>query len=456
MRLYHLIFLSLTLSGVLLGETTMPARPDIVLFVADDLTARDSGPYGSTHVRTPQLDALARQGLRFDRAFAGSSTCIPSRATLYTGLMPFRHGAHPNHSRCREGIQSLAHYFTAIGYQVAQAGKTHFGPASVFPFERIDGSEVPEPGFENNPGLNTDLHVDAIDRWLNQRRDQRPLLLIVDDHSPHVVWTTPPTFDPAEVDIPPDHIDTPDIRRARARYYTDIEKMDRNVAQIVDSLKQHGRWDNTAFIFTSDQGAQWAFSKWTLYEAGIRVPLIVRWPGVTHASTHTDAMVSLADIVPTLLVGAGSVAPRGLDGISFWPVLIGASVKHRDAIFTTHTGDRQWNRSPARSIRTERYKLIVNLAPEIIFTTHMDKAVDHDGGREYWPSWEKAATTDPLAATVLQRYRHHPAEELYDVLLDPYEQHNLANDPHYEAILTDLRARLVAWRATQGDSATGS
>ncbi|MDP3073232.1 MAG: sulfatase [Opitutaceae bacterium] len=426
-------------------------KPNIVLFVADDLSTRDTGVYGASRVRTPQLDALARESLRFERAFAASPTCVPSRAALYTGLMPFRNGAHPNHSQCREGVQSLAHYFAAAGYQVVQAGKRHFAPQSVFPWDRIADSEVPEPGFEAQPGLRTDLDVAAVDRWLARRTDSRPLFLIVADHSPHVVWPERATFDPAEADVPPNHIDTPDTRRARARYYTDIEKMDRNLAALVASLRARGLWDNTAFLFTSDQGAQWAFAKWTLYDPGISVPLLVRWPGKTRPGTHTDALVSLVDIVPTLLEGVGAPVPADLDGKSFLGVVLGRTARHRDAVFTTHTGDRQWNRSPARSIRTERYKLIVNLAPQEVYTTHMDLAKDHDGGREYWPSWEEAAKTDPLAARILDRYRHHPPEELYDVQLDPFEQLNLASDSRYTGILADLRARLAAWREEQGD-----
>lgn len=456
MSLLHSQLVALLVLGCSLqAPAADAARPNLVLFVADDLTTRDTGPYGSSHVRTPRLDALARESLRFTRAFAASPTCVPSRAALYTGLMPFRNGAHPNHSQCRDGVQSLAHHFAAAGYQVVQAGKKHFGPESVFPWERIEDSEVPEPGFEKKAGLNTDLDVTAIDRWLRSRTDPRPLFLIVAEHSPHVVWPERATFDPAAVNIPPNHIDTPDTRRARARYYTDIEKMDRNLATLIASLQAHALWDNTAFLFTSDQGAQWAFAKWTLYDAGTSVPLLVRWPGKTRPGTYTDAMVSLVDIVPTLLEGAGAAVPSGLDGKSFLGVIDGRASHHRDVIFTTHTGDRDWNRSPARAIRTERYKLILNLAPQIVYTTHMDKAKDHDGGREYWPSWEKSAQSDPLAAAVLDRYRHHPAEELYDIQLDPYEQHNLATDPRFAGVLVDLRQRLVEWRRSQSDPVSG-
>src|SRR5947207_13926689 len=116
-------------------------RPNIVLFVSDDHSAADCGAFGSREVRTPNIDRLAREGMLFRRAFAASPTCMPSRAALYTGLMPFRNGAHannmPGQSQCRTDVLSLPHYLKALGYRIAQAGKTHFGPKSVFPFERV-------------------------------------------------------------------------------------------------------------------------------------------------------------------------------------------------------------------------------------------------------------------------------------------------------------------------------
>jgi uncharacterized sulfatase len=433
-------------------------RPNIVLFVADDLTVTDNGPYGSKRVRTPNLDRLAAQSMRFDRAFAASPTCVPSRAALYTGLMPFRNGAHPNHSQSNEGVKSLAHYFQQLGYLTAQAGKRHFNPASVFPFEIIRNSEVPEPGFESKPALRLDLNTTPVDKWLADAGKNKPFFLIVADHSPHVVWADKAEYKPEEVDIPPSHIDTPETRAARARYYTDITKMDRNLGDVLASLDKHGLAENTIFIFTSDQGAQWPFSKWTVYDAGIRVPLLVRWNGVIKPGSVTDALVSLVDVVPTFIEAAGGEppeGPEGLDGRSFINVLRGHSQTHREYIFATHTGDGEWNRNPARAARTGRYKLILNLAPEITYTTHIDLAKDHDGGREYWPSWEELAKTDRRAAAVIDRYRNHPREEFYDLATDPYEVHNLIGDQKYADIIADLRARLFAWRKQQKDDKTG-
>jgi N-sulfoglucosamine sulfohydrolase len=455
--LLPLLVFSVADRAVISAQTKSPsvARPNIVLFVADDLGVTDIGAYGARRVRTPNLDRLAAQSMRFDRAYAGSPTCVPSRATLYTGLMPFRNGAHPNHSQSREGVKSLAHYFQRLGYTVAQAGKRHFNPPSVFPFEVIKGSEVPEPGFENKQALRVDLNTAPVDQWLASGDKAKPFFLIVADHSPHVIWQYKAEYKPEDVEIPPNHTDTPETRAARARYYTDITKMDRNVGQTLASLEKNGLAENTIFIFTSDQGPQWPFAKWTVYDAGIRAPLLIRWPNLVKAGGATDAMVSLADVVPTLVEAAGGKPPEGLDGQSFLKVLQGRTGVHREYIFATHTGDGQWNRNPARCIRSGRYKLILNLAPEITYTTHMDLAKDHDGGREYWPSWEERAKTDRRAAAVIDRYRNHPKEEFYDLLTDPYEIHNLIGDQKYADIVADLRTRLAEWRKQQGDDKTG-
>jgi N-sulphoglucosamine sulphohydrolase, C-terminal len=253
--------------------------------------------------------------------------------------------------------------------------------ASVFPFEIIKSSEVPEPGFESRPALRLELNTAPVDRWLAGANKGKPFFLIVADHSPHVVWPDKAEYKPEEVDIPR--------------------------------------------------------------------------PGAIKPGSATDALVSLADVVPTFVEAVGGNVPEGLDGKSFLKVWHGQAQSHREYIFATHTGDGEWNRNPARCIRTGRYKLILNLAPGITYTTHIDLAKDHDGGREYWPSWEQRAKTDRRAAAALDRYRNHPKEEFYDLAADPYEINNLIGDQKYADIIADLRARLADWRKQQGDDKTG-
>lgn len=457
--LFLLLLIGLCLTAASLTRDSFAqraaSRPNIVLFVADDLGVGDTKPYGNKVARTPHLDQLAKESLRFTRAFANSPTCVPSRAVLYTGLQPIRNGAYVNHSQCRDDIRTLPHYFNDLGYLVAQAGKQHFNPKRVFPFERVANSEAVEPGFEKKPGLNTDLNTAAVDGWLAQVGREKPFFLVVADHSPHVVWPEKAEYKPEEVDIPPTHIDTPEYRRARARYYTDITKMDANVGRVLASLKKYGFAENTIFIFTSDQGPQLPFAKWSVYDAGLQTPLFIRWPGRAKPGHVTDALVSHVDVLPTLIEAAGGQTPAGLDGKSYLKVLDGKADSHLDYVFALHTQDGEMNRTPQRAVRTTRYKYILNLSPEIKYTTHMDKATDHDGGREYWPSWVERAKTDARAAALLERYHWRSREEFYDLQADPHETRNLINDAKHTRTINELRVHLAAWRKQQGDDKTG-
>lgn len=161
-------------------------------------------------------------------------------------------------------------------------------------------------------------------------------------------------------------------------------------------------------------------------------------------------MVSWIDFLPTLLEAAGGKAPNDIDGRSFLPVLLGKAKTHRSEIFTTHSGDGGFNIYPMRSLRTDRWKYILNLHPEFAFTTHIDLPVNL-GQRAYFASWEKAAKTDSAAAALVKRYHQRPAEELYDLENDPNEQHNLAADSAQASRCKSMRADLEQWMRDQGD-----
>jgi uncharacterized sulfatase len=445
----------------LVSKTTGQVSPankqlyNIVLYIADDLGINDIEPYGNKIVRTPNLKQFAGESLLFTHAFASSPTCTPSRSTIFTGLMPLRHGAHGNHSGVSIETKSFVHYLNPLGYRVAIAGKYHVGPETIFSFERILNTNVPEPGHEKDPGLNYDLAFGPVDNWLSQQQSDKPFMLVVADHSPHVVWPEKALYDPNKIDIPAKHIDTRETRISRSRYYTDISKMDTNLGKLLSSLKKNKLAENTIVIFIADQGPQWPFAKWSLYDDGVRTPLMVRWPGITKSGKKTTAMVSLSDLVPTIVEMAGGSAPVNIDGESFLGVIKGQEDAHRKFVFATHTGDRLMNRSPARMLRTNQYKYILNLAPEILYTTHMDLAKTHDGGRQYWDTWVKKSYTDEHAASVLWRYHNRPEEELYDVLTDPHEMHNLAADEKYEKLMVELRSEMLKWRIQQNDTITG-
>lgn len=427
---------------------------NIVLFIADDLGINDTGPYGNPVVRTPNLDEFAKSALLFTNAFATSPTCAPSRSSMFTGLMPFRNGAHSNHSGVTPGTKSLVHYLEPLGYRVALGGKLHIGPEEVFPFEKIANTNIREPGTEGKPGLHYDLNMDPIHSWLAKQQKEKPFMLVVGEHSPHVVWPYDAQYDPEEVDIPSKHIDTWETRKSRARYYTDITKMDENFGKLLTSLEQLNLAENTMVIFVSDQGPQWPFAKWSLYDQGVQVPMLVHWKGKVEPGEKSDALVSLVDLLPSFVELAGGKAPKDIDGKSFLSVLTEGKDTHREKVFASHTGDGNMNRSPSRMLRTKRYKYLLNLAPEIKYTTHMDR-VKRVGVNEYWQSWRDKSFTEEHAAAVLWRYHNHPQEEFYDIEKDPEELHNLATDPNYAEMLRDFRKQTASWRKQQGDFETG-
>lgn len=430
-------------------------RPNIVMYISDDHGIDFVGCYGNGDVRTPNIDALAQEGTLFTRMFAASPTCAPSRSALYTGLYPARNGCMGNHTTCRSDITALPTYLRRLGYRVVQAHKVHEKPREVFSFEYIKADLPANPAYSRRyrrEGLDTE----AIDTFLAEhaaRRADTPLCLIIADSSPHVVWEPNRDYDPAKLKLPGFLVDTDLTRRAMANYYQDITTMDKRLGAVRSSLKRHGFADNTLFIYTTDQGSEWPHSKWTLYDAGIHVPFIAVWPGVAKPGTSCDAMISFVDITPTFVDIAGGEPPQGLDGRSFLPVLKGAEKSFRDTIYASHTRDGNMNVFPQRCVRDTRYKYILNLNPESVWTTHWTKVSGiRESHKEVWDTWVEKARTDPQAARMVKLNERHPREELYDAQADPYELDNLAEKPEMKAVLLGMREQLNQWLAEQGEA----
>ena len=420
-------------------------RPNLVLFLSDDHGYLDSPVYGSNAVRTPFMQKLAASGMTFSNAFSGAAICIPSRAIIASGLCSHRNGAIANGRQMHAGIKTLPAYLASLGYHVAHFGKSHFLPASNYAAWESVPSEIRGEG-----PLNNDLDTRAFDSWLAARTEtKQPLCLIVCSHSPHVIWDRNSEYDPAKIELPPSFVDTPETRGARANYYTDITKMDSQLGAVRNSVQRH-LGANTLFLYTSDNGAQWPFAKWNLYDAGIRLPMIAAWPEVIRPGARTEAMINFTDLLPTFIELAGGAPPRDIDGKSFAGVLKGATKRHRDEIFASHTADNngQMNCYPMRAVRTARYKYIRNLYPELTYHTHIDRALGRDG-KDAWDSWVLRAKTDPRAGAIVRRYHERPAEELYDLRDDPHEMRNLAiANP---SPLNELRGKVDRWMRSMDD-----
>jgi len=413
-------------------------KPNLVVFLSDDHGLLDSTAYGATDVRTPNMQRLAAEGMTFTHAFIASPACAPSRTAMLTGLMPARNGAEANHTFKREGLRSLPEDLIRLGYDVAAFGKV------------AHGNDVTRHGFTHHDNSYA-THV--VEEYLNTRDTTKPLCLFVGTRDPHVPWAPNNGYDPAKLHLPPTFVDTPETREFRARYYTDVTTADRELGEILD-LTRRKLGTDILFLYTSDHGAQWPFSKWNLYDAGIRSPLLAAWPGVIKPCSRAEAMVQWIDLLPTLIDLAGGNSPADIDGRSFADVLRGKQKTHRDAIFTTHSGDGRMNVYPIRALRTRDWKYILNLHPEFAHTTHIDQAAGDGDGWRYFREWVWASQTNTGAAAVVKRYNERPREELYDLRADPYELRNLAGDPQHAARLAEMRAQLEAWMKEQGDQRT--
>jgi arylsulfatase A-like enzyme len=243
-------------------------------------------------------------------------------------------------------------------------------------------------------------------------------------------------------------MDTPKTRQVFSQYCAEVAALDTQVGDVVRTMEEAGLKDKTVVIFLGEQGAQIPGAKWTLFAPGVRSAAIVRWPGRTKAGATTDAIVQYEDIVPTLIDLAGGPAEKGLDGLSFAAVLTGAKAEFREFAFGIHNNWPEGRPYPIRSIRSKKYKLILNLMSENDY--HEKHIMDIDR-EDYWKSWVAAAAQDPSTAGPLQRFLKRPAVQLFDVEKDPWELENLADRPDLAAVRRGLEDRLRAWMQQQGD-----
>lgn len=419
-------------------------RPNILIILADDATYSDLPLYGGQNVTTPCIDGLASQGIMFSHAYLTMPMCVPCRTELYTGLYPMRNGCCWNHSPARPGTKSICHYMRDLGYRVGLTGKLHVRPRSCFPFDMVEG-------FESNcvaPTANYDCT--GIQKYMESNKNQ-PFCLVIGLVVPHVVWTVgdPNHFDTQKLKLPDNLVDTPETRRDYADYLAEIEYLDKQIGDILDTLERSGCSQDTLVIFSSEQGSQFPGCKWTNYECGVHTGFVARWPGHIRPGSRTDAMIQYADVLPTLIEAAGGkIQLQQFDGRSFLDVLLGKRNIHRHYVYTMHNNVPDGPPYPIRSVRGHQYCYIRNLLPDQLYINNWIMVVDHT---HYWDSWMLAAEKDKNAVRLINRFMKRPAEELYDLRNDPYQLNNLSNLNEYAGIKNRLSVELNRWMKEQND-----
>lgn len=422
-----------------------PGQPNVVIIMADDLDSRQLSCYGGKNLRTPHIDALADQGMMFNQMIASEAICVPTRASLFTGLYPVHHGSFQNHKPVNDGLKSVCHYLGGLGYTVALTGKNHSTkPESVFPFKIVKGFEP------NCVSKTDDYELDDIRSFINSSGD-KPFCLFIMSINPHAPWTNgdPSEFDADKLILPPHWVDTKDVRVEFTKYLAEVRRLDNQVGEVATLLKETGQEQNTIFIFLGEQGPQFPGGKWTLWDNGQKSSMIVRWPGTVKPKTQTDAIVQYEDVTPTLIDIAGGSPLANLDGKSFLPVLLGKRTTARDYAFGIHNNIPEGPAYPSRAIRDTRYKLIMNLTPDQNY--HIKYMMNPAKKDSYWNGWLAKAESSPADKKLVNRIVHRPAIEFYDLQKDPYELNNLAGDAAYSKLIKSYSTALTQWMKQQGD-----
>jgi arylsulfatase A-like enzyme len=402
----------------------VPARPNILFFTCHDL-GRHLGCYGHATVTSPALDALAAGGVRCAQAFCTAPQCSPSRAALHTGLYPHATGvlglAHPPFGwQLTPPSRHLAHYLAANGYATVLIGMQHViahGQADQLGYQQV---------WPVAPAAEEAVQAGACLRTLAATP---PFYLEVGFEEPHRPYdfggAVPDTS--RGVAVPPYLPDLPAARQDLAAFQGAVRAMDAAVGRILTDLEALGLAETTWVIFSADHGIAMPRAKATLYDPGLEIALLLRWPERGLAGGRTvESLVSNVDVVPTLLDGLDLPPPGPLQGRSFWPLLRGVPDPPRSEIFAEKTFHTYYE--PMRAIRTTTHKYILNF--------EISTAVDV-------PTDVRASPIYPLLRDELDRARE--PVELYDLQVDPGEQTNLAGQDSVAATEADLRHRLRAW-----------
>ena len=448
----------------LLFSTTLTGaeKPSILFITIDDMSCDSVGVYGSKlRGTTPNMDTLAKQGLRFQYAHVQVGNCMPGRNVMYSGLYShnnrmegFYQIKDPHYPHLSDLMQSGG-YFTAIFGKVAHS--TPYTPyAWSLNLDVIDGKKlhVKDPvsyGLATRRGIQASkdagkpfyLNVNVSDPhkpFYGMRGRQEPY---DDPYKPSKFFT------PEEVPIPGFLFEDPEVRLELAHYYMSVRRADDAVGQILRALDESGQADNTVVMLIADHGMPLPWAKTALYHHSTHTPWIVRWPGKIKPGTVDDQhMISAVDLTPTLLDVAGIKTKSTFDGRTFFPLLEGKTQNNRAQVFKEYNENSGAGRHPIRGIQNKRFLYLFNP-----WSDGENKFKTATTGTLSYKRMNEIAETDPVMAERLRFFNYRSVEELYDVKKDPNCLNNLINHPDYQKTLNNLRKSLGNWMVKTEDHA---
>ncbi len=441
--LYTVGFVAVGLSTHKIYWDYEPAAPDIkksdriniVWILAEDLSC-DLACYGDSTAKTPNIDRLAAEGLTFDNAFTTAPICAPSKSCLYTGVYQNYLGTHEMRTSWKDyeavpppEVKVFTEFLRKAGYYCSKNGHSdyQFGHAEIA-WDKINATFLPLVKVRN---------------W-REREDGQPFFSVINLMETHESqqWMrlfAKPTVDPGKVPIPPYYADDPVIRHDIAMMYSNIERLDKRVGEYLKKLEEDGLNDNTIVIFFGDHGRGMPRSKRFLYDGGLKVPMVIRWPGKLKGGTRTDELVSFVDMAPTMLSITGMDIPSYIQGKAF----LG---DHKDSIprqYVYGSRDRADETvDKIRSVRNKRFLFIRNFMPDVPWTAPLMFRDIMPTMKRMRELYKEGKLNEIQSEWFAQK---KPPEELYDTKNDPWNAYNLAGEQQYDSIQSLLKTKLDEW-----------
>lgn len=428
------------LQNVLLAQKTVSDRPNIVLIIGDDVGVDDLGCYGNNQVKTPNMDRIAKEGLRFTNAYLTTSSCSPSRCSIISGRYPHNTGAAELHTPLPAGISIFPELLKNAGYYTAQAGKWHMGESAKRGFNIIQ-----ENGKENGDG--------GEGKWVSSLRDRptkKPFFMWFASYDAHRPWglNSFSGKNPPDQIIPPPYLVNAENTRADlAKHFDEVTRLDYFIGQVEEELKKQGVLDNTLIIIMGDNGRPFPRAKTRVYDSGMQTPFLIKWnKGIRQKGVVAHSLISAIDIAPTILDLAGVNTAPGFQGKSFASVLQNPSLEFRNYVFSEHN----WHDYEAleRMIRTKDHMYVLNLRATL---TNPGPA-DATGSPSFQDLKNRRDSGKLNAAQVDVFVAPRPLEEFYDCRKDPMQLVNVASVPAYAAAVKKLKNIMQQWQEETGDS----
>ncbi len=414
-------------------------KPNIVIFIADDVSWNDFGCYGNKVVQTPNTDRISSEGVKFTNVYLTASSCSPSRNSIMTGRYPHNTGAAELHTSPPIEMIAFPELLKDDNYYCVQAGKYHMGDNARRGFHKIN----------ENKNTNGDGGEELWVQSLRERPLDKPFFMWFASYDAHRPWGSNSFSESHKANSisPPLFLaNEPGTKADLAKYYDEIKRFDYYIGEVEKELQKQAVLDNTIIIIMADNGRPFPRSKTRVYDSGMKTPFIVKWTkGIKEIGSVCNSLISVIDIAPTLLNLAGVPAIQSIQGYDFSDLLKDPNLEFRDYIYAEHN----WHDYEAheRMLRTKEYMYILNSRPEFANQGPAD-AVRSPSFIELLELKDKGNLT-PAQYDIFLSPR--PVEELFKYNDDSQQLTNIASNPNYNSVLLNLRKNLIQWMEETDD-----